>query len=72
MCVALPLKIIEIDGKTALCDSNGVKANVRIDFIPDAKIGDHVMVHAGFAIEKIKPENVESELELFNTLTGLT
>ena len=53
MCLAIPLKVIEIDGKYALGEAGGLTQQFRIDFLPKARIGDHVMVHAGFGIEII-------------------
>ena len=53
MCLAVPLKIIEIDGKNAVGESMGMKRKLRVDFIPEPKIGDYVIVHAGFAIERL-------------------
>lgn len=53
MCLAVPLKIIEIDGKNAVGESVGMQRKLRVDFIPEPKIGDYVIVHAGFAIERL-------------------
>ena len=54
MCLAIPLKVIEIDGKYALGEAGGLTQQFRIDFLPKARVGDHVMVHAGFAIERLE------------------
>ena len=53
MCLAVPLIIIEIDGKNAVGESMGMQRKLRVDFIPEPKIGDYVIVHAGFAIERL-------------------
>ena len=53
MCLAVPLKIIAIDGKNAVGESMGMQRKLRVDFIPEPKIGDYVIVHAGFAIERL-------------------
>lgn len=53
MCLAVPLRIIEIDGKNAVGESMGMQRKLRVDFIPEPKIGDYVIVHAGFAIERL-------------------
>ncbi|WP_040211283.1 HypC/HybG/HupF family hydrogenase formation chaperone [Clostridium polynesiense] len=53
MCLAFPLKIVSIDGKQAVAELKGVQKTIRIDFIKDIRIDDYVLVHAGFAIEKI-------------------
>ena len=54
MCLAIPLKIVEIDGKEALGEALGMRRKIRMDFIRDARIGEYVMVHAGFAIERLE------------------
>lgn len=62
MCLAVPLKILSIDGKTAVGEASGLTQKVRVDFIPDLAVGDHVMVHAGFAIEKLTQRQAEENL----------
>lgn len=62
MCLAVPLKIISSDGKNAVGEANGMKQNVRVDFMRDLKIGDYVMVHAGFAIAKMTENEAEETL----------
>ena len=54
MCLAIPLKIVEIDGKEALGEALGMRRKIRLDFIRDARIGEYVMVNAGFAIERLE------------------
>ena len=56
MCLGVPLKIVEINGKEAIGEMKTIKRKVRIDFLKEVNIGDYVMVHAGFAIEKIDYE----------------
>ena len=53
MCVAIPLKIEEINGNDAIGIRDGVRREIRLDFIKDPKPGEYVIVHAGFAIERI-------------------
>lgn len=56
MCLGIPLKIMEINGTEAVGEMYGIKRKIRIDFLNDLKLGDYVMVHAGFALEIIDPE----------------
>lgn len=56
MCLAIPAKIIKIKGNDAVADISGVKRNIRVDLIEDCRIGDHVLIHAGFAINKLDEE----------------
>lgn len=62
MCLAVPLKIISSDGKNAVGEANGMKQNVRVDFMRDLNVGDYVMVHAGFAIAKMSENEAEETL----------
>ncbi|MFL0246753.1 HypC/HybG/HupF family hydrogenase formation chaperone [Candidatus Clostridium stratigraminis] len=68
MCLGLPLKIVKIDNKEAIGELNGVKRKVRIDLIENLKIGDYVMVHAGFAIEKLDESSALETLDIVNEL----
>jgi hydrogenase expression/formation protein HypC len=58
MCLAIPGKIIKIKGQLATVNFRGVKKEVNVSLI-EAKIGDYVMVHAGFAIEKMDQNYVD-------------
>lgn len=62
MCLAVPLKIKTIDGKTAVGETGGLSQTVRVDFLPALKPGDYVMVHAGFAIQKLTEEQAKENL----------
>ncbi len=56
MCLAIPMKIIEVNKNKGVVETNGVKREVDLTLLPDIKEGDYVIVHAGFAIEKLDPE----------------
>lgn len=56
MCLAVPLRLIEIHDKEAVAEANGIRRTVRVDFIPNPQVGDYVLVHAGFAMERLKEE----------------
>ena len=58
MCVAVPARIVELDGPTAVVDLEGVRREANVAFIEDAAIGDYVLIHAGFAIRKWSEEDV--------------
>ena len=68
MCLAVPLKLIEINGNDAVGEALGMRRAVRVDFIPDPKPGDFVMVHAGFAIERLSEEQAMDDLESWEEL----
>ncbi|MFZ5569301.1 MAG: HypC/HybG/HupF family hydrogenase formation chaperone [Thermodesulfobacteriota bacterium] len=62
MCLAIPSRIIRIDNDMGTVDVDGVKREVSLLMIEDPRIGDYVIVHAGFAIHKI------DELAAYETL----
>lgn len=63
MCLAVPLKLIEINGKEAVAESLGLRRSVRVDFIEDPRPGDYVIVHAGFAIERLPERQALEDIE---------
>ena len=74
MCLAIPLKLIEINGKDAMGEALGMKRALRVDFIPEPKLGDYVIVHAGFAIERLPEaqalEDISAWAEVENAEQG--
>lgn len=68
MCLGLPLQIVSIEGNEAMGEIDGIERKVRIDLVKDVRIGDFVMVHAGFAIdivdEKTAKETGDAFLEI--------
>ena len=64
MCLAIPLTIEKIEGNTAIDGAHGISQTIRIDFIPNVQIGDEVMVHAGFAIEKVDSQQAQQTRDL--------
>ena len=66
MCYAIPAKIIEIDGETAYVDYGGVKRKVNVSLMESIKTGDYILIHAGFAIEKLSKKSAEETLQLIH------
>jgi len=64
MCLAIPGKLVEITGNNGVIDLYGVRRDVRLDLIDQPEVGDYVLVHAGFALEKTD-ESHAKELEYF-------
>ena len=64
MCIAVPMKVIEINEDMGVVEGNGVKREVGIMLLENLKIDDWVLVHAGFAISKINQEEAEETLAL--------
>lgn len=69
MCLAVPSKIIEIDGYMATVDVMGLRKQISLMLLPEEpKIGDYVLVHAGFAINKMEPDEAEEALKIFEKI----
>ncbi len=64
MCLAVPLRLAEINGNDAVGERDGIRRKVRVDFIREPKVGDYVIVHAGFAIERLSAEQAEEDLAI--------
>lgn len=71
MCLAVPGKIISIDGTNAMVDVLGVKRTVAVDLLADINIGDYIMMHAGYAIGKVNEEEALLTLDLYRELGAL-
>jgi hydrogenase expression/formation protein HypC len=66
VCLAVPAVVLQINlDRTALVDILGVQRVVALDLLPQAVVGDYVLVHAGFAIELISAETAEETLAFF-------
>ncbi|HHS84153.1 MAG TPA: HypC/HybG/HupF family hydrogenase formation chaperone [Gammaproteobacteria bacterium] len=74
MCLAIPMKIIEIDGFNARCEARGVERDVSLFIMQDEAVaaGDFVMVHVGYAIQKVTPQEARSTWELFDQVDQLS
>ena len=70
MCIAAPAKIVEIVTESNICaaDFGGVRQNAKLDLLPDVEIGDYVLIHAGYAIEKLSEEAAKESLESWDEL----
>ena len=68
MCLGVPVKIKKIEGNTAIATASGVEKKIGIELTPDAKVGDYVLLHAGFAIEKISEQDAKETLKLLEEM----
>ncbi len=66
MCLAIPMTIIKIDGDSAIAESRGVETRVNISLMPGIQLNDRVIIHAGFVIEKLDPEEAEERDKLWD------
>ena len=64
MCLAVPSKIIKLEGHMGIIDVDGVRREVSLLLIEDAEVGDYVLVHAGFALNKIDESEAMESLKI--------
>ena len=67
MCLALPAQVVEIDQATdtAIVALDEVKKSVSLALVSDVEVGDFVLIHVGYALNKVSPEEAERTLALF-------
>ena len=70
MCLALPMRIIAVDGALATIATAGLEQRASLMLVPEAKVGDYVLVHAGFAISVIDDAEANETLELLREISA--
>ena len=66
MCLAIPARIVELmDEDAARVDLGGVRKEISLALVDDAQVGDYVIVHVGYALSRLDPEEAEKTLALF-------
>ena len=70
MCLGIPMQIKSIDGFVARCEAKGVEREVSLFMLQDEalEVGDHVVVHVGYAIQKITPQEARTAWEIYDRM----
>jgi hydrogenase expression/formation protein HypC len=68
VCLGIPGKVIEIEKNVAKVDVGGILRDVSLDLCPDVSAGEYVLIHTGFAIQKVDEEEAKETLELLRQL----
>jgi hydrogenase expression/formation protein HypC len=71
MCLAVPMKVVSCKDGVGIAEMAGVKKEISFMMLPEAEIGDYVIVHAGFAIQILNEEEAQKTLALFREMAGL-
>ena len=72
MCLAIPAEVIEIqENDLAVVEAGGAKKRISLSLVDDVRVGDYVLVHAGFAIEIVDEREAKKTMELFEELARL-
>jgi len=73
MCLAIPMKLVEITGEgIGKVDAGGVRTDVILAMVPHAQLGDYLIIHAGFGIEVLDQAEAQVRLDLFKELAEAT
>ena len=72
MCLAVPGLVLAIDGDYAEIDFGDVKKRVCVTLLPNLKVGEYVIVHTGYAIESMKPDEAKKTLALFEEMARIS
>ncbi len=70
LCLAFPAKVVEIKDSLAKVELSGVTRDVSLMLLPETKLGDYVLVHAGFAMQIVQKQDVDEMLALFDEMDG--
>ncbi len=70
MCLAIPMEVLAIDGRSARCGAKGIEREVSLFLLDESSVGvgDFVMVHVGYAIQKVQPEAARCAWELYDRM----
>ncbi|EFK07281.1 hydrogenase assembly chaperone HypC/HupF [delta proteobacterium NaphS2] len=71
MCLAIPAKLIRVDEQMGTVDVDGIRRDVSLLLLQDAKIGDYLIVHAGFAIHSVDEAEALASLQLLRQMAAL-
>ncbi len=70
MCLSIPARIVSIDGTMAEVSAGGAIFKAGLQMIDNASVGDYILLHAGFAIQKISEKEAEETLRLFDDMNN--
>ena len=69
MCLAIPSRIVQIDDLSAVVDVYGARREINLMLMPEeVVIGDYVLVHAGFALQKVEQESAQEALKMISSI----
>jgi len=72
MCLAVPARVLSVEGQEAEVDLSGVRRRISVALTPEVRVGDYVIIHTGFAINVLDEEEAEETLRLFQELDEFT
>ncbi len=71
MCLAVPMRVVTIDGEVAICEIDGVRREASLMMVDGVEVNDYVLIHAGFAIERLDEDEAEETLRQMREVLAL-
>jgi hydrogenase expression/formation protein HypC len=71
MCLGVPMQVKSISDDLAVCEIDGVQREASLMMLDDVRLGDYVLIHAGFAIEKVDEEEARLTLDVLRAALGV-
>ncbi|MFA5514769.1 MAG: HypC/HybG/HupF family hydrogenase formation chaperone [Desulfuromonadales bacterium] len=68
MCLGVPMQVKSIDGEVAVCEIDGVRREASLMMVDGVRVGDFILIHAGFAIERLDAEDAQATLLIFREM----
>jgi hydrogenase expression/formation protein HypC len=68
MCLGVPMQVKSIDGEVAVCEIDGVRREASLMMVDGVMVGDFILIHAGFAIERLDAEDAQATLLIFREM----
>jgi hydrogenase expression/formation protein HypC len=72
MCLGIPGKVIEVNRNVAKVELGGLLREISLDLCPEVSVGDYVLIHTGFAIQRMEEEDAKETLDLLRQMAELT
>ncbi|MEJ2307294.1 MAG: HypC/HybG/HupF family hydrogenase formation chaperone [candidate division WOR-3 bacterium] len=71
MCLAIPMKLIKIEGNKGVVELSGIQKEVSLNLLTNVKVGDYLIIHAGFALEKLNEKEAKETLSIWEEIGNL-
>lgn len=71
MCLSVPARVMKIEGENAEVSVGGTIMQANLSLVPDVEVGDYILLHTGFALQKIDAEEAEETLKTFEEFSEL-
>ena len=68
MCLGIPMKVVKIEGDEGLVEAGGLKRRANFSLMKSVRVGDYILLHAGFAIEKVKEAEARKTLKALRSI----